>query len=294
MSRTGAVAASVSWEELSGAIAANPGRGARPLNLSSASGSLAAMSTSTDTTSPLPGWTEDTTQTVADVVSLVLWVREPMYRSAAAGVRRAMESEEAGALIGLVESAWRTHNGRRRGWVRKHLEEELRGRAAGADPAGGFWDAARTTKRVAQLVDYVGLVRGVRMALWWAGEGVATVIPASGLGASASTGIVQLACDSARMLVGPSGFRLEDATAWPALLEKSKVRWMPPACAASAGALTVGQITDMLSGIGAVVGAKKSRAALWQRLQWELFVRELAGTPVSLGMLTEDSGGSDV
>ncbi|NDE15077.1 hypothetical protein EBZ80_09125 [bacterium] len=292
MSRTGAVAASVSWEELSAAIAANPGRGARPLNLNSASGSLAALGSDSGGSSPLPGWTEDTTQTVADVVSLVLWVREPMYRSAAAGVRRAMESEEAGALIGLVESAWRAHNGRRRGWVRKHLEEDLRGRAAGADPAGGFWDAVRTTKRTAQLVDYVGLVRGVRVALWWSGAETTTVIPASGVGADA--GIVQLACDSARMLVGPSGFRLDDATAWPALLEGSKARWMPPACAASAGALTVGQITDMLSGIGAVVTVKKSRAALWQRLQWELFVRELAGTPVSLGMLTEDSVGSDV
>jgi hypothetical protein len=241
----------------------------------------------------LSGWTEDTTQTVADVVSLVLWVREPMFRGAAAGVRRAMEAEEAGALIELLESAWRTHGGRRRGWVRKHLEEDLRGRAAGADPVSGFWDAVRTTKRAALLMDYVALVRGVRVALWWRAAETATVIPASGT-VAAGAGIVQLACDSARMLVGPKGVRLEDATAWPALLEGvgGAMRWAPPACIGGAVSMTVGRINDMLAGLGATVtaaaGSGGRRAALWHRLQWELLVRELAGTPVSIGILTDE------
>jgi hypothetical protein len=290
MSRTAAVAATVSWEELSAAIGANPSRAVRPLAVGSASGTVALLGEGA--TPILPGWTEDTTQTVADVVSLVLWVREPMYRGAAAGVRRAMESEEAGALLEGIDAAWRTHNGRRRGWVRKHLEEDLRGRSAGADPAAEFWESVRTVKRTALLMDYVCMVRGVRVALWSAAQERVTVIPmTAGAGGSAPT-FIQFATDSARVLIGPgsSGYQLEGgATAWPALLESSSFRWVPPVSVPSAGAQTVAQIQEALEALGSGSSStkKRSRGEMWTSLQWAMFVRDLAGLLVPP---SEDSG----
>lgn len=267
-------AASVPWSVLQAAIAANPQRSAQ-LTAGAASASVAALPAHDVTLSWLPGWTEDTTFTISDAVSFALWVRDPLYRTATASVRRAMEKEEASALLHASETAWKQHNGRVRGWVRKHLEEDLRQRAGGGDPAPDAWEVIRTTKRAALLLDYICVMRGLRVGLWWPDQKAVTVVPLSGV--PASTMIVQLNCVSGRILLGPDGFGTVGA-AWPSLLlTAADMTWAPPACGASIGAQTVAQIQEQLDAISPGQPRTGGRVGLWNRLQWARFVRALNG-----------------
>jgi hypothetical protein len=293
MSRSDAM--SVSWAELQAAIAVNPQRGARlgttasgaVLTMPDAGGGLAWL--------PATGWTEDTTFTMGDVVSLVLWVRDPLYRVASGSVRRAMEMEEASALYGEIDAAWRRHKGRGRGWVRKHLEEDLRARAGGAVAAPDAWEGVRRTRRAAQVVDYVCSVREMRVALWWPEENAVTMLPLSGV--PTASGVIQMNCTSGHVLMDATGSLRAAATAWSALVSAPFV-WSPPACAPAVGTQTVAQIQERLDAIlgPAPAGAPRrgGRAGLWTRLLWEMLLLELQGKGVSalMDVLTDDSAGS--
>lgn len=306
-----AATAPVTWTELSAAIAANPFRSkgcGLTATTGSASASLTIRSMPVAETIGLPwlgaadlGWTEETTFAAADVLSFVLWVQDPLYRAAEAGVRLSMEQEVATTLLNGVEASWRRHHGKSRGWVRKHLEEDLRARSAGAPATDGFWAASRTQRRVAHLVDYVAVVRGLRLGLWSPIGKTVTMIPMSGL--ETTVGVAQLNMETGRPLLTPTGVPLlQPATAWPALVESAKaggIHWTPPACVASGGAMTVAQIQERLSlVVGAAAAAKKtgSRAALWATLHWEMLVQHLAGksddTVIAMALLSDDSTGS--
>jgi hypothetical protein len=281
-------AASVSWTALQAAIAANPQRSDR-LTTGSASASLAALPAHDVTLSWLPGWTEDTTFTISDAVSFAVWVRDPLYRTATVAVRRAMEMEEAAALLHASEAAWKQHNGRVRGWVRKHLEEDLRHRASGGDPAPDAWETIRTTKRAALLLDYICVMRGLRAALWWPEQKAVTVVPLSGV--SPATPVVQMNCISGRILLGPDGFTVAGA-AWPALLlTAADTTWAPPACGASIGAQTVAQIQGQLDAIapGQQENRQGGRVGLWNRLQWARLVRALNGHEDAISLAESDT-----
>ena len=282
---------SVSWAELHAAISANPHRKTRPGSSVIASDTIRTMPDAGGGVAwlPMAGWTEDTTSIIADVVSLVLWVRDPLYRVASGAVRRAMEMEEASALYGEIDGAWRSHKGRGRGWIRKHLEEDLRARAGGAPAAPDAWEGSRRSKRAAQVIDYVCSVREIRVALWWPDENAVTMLPLSGVPASA--GVVQMNCTSGHILLGPTGSpRL--LSGWPELVAAPFV-WSPPASAPSNGALTVAQIQERLD---AILGPASSprrggRAALWMRLLWEMLLLDLAGKG-GLELSSDDSTGS--
>lgn len=265
-------AASVPWGDMIAAIQANPQRSLTlETSATSAAGSVAALPVDT-AVDWLPGWTEDTTTSLPDIVSFVLWIRDPMYRTAAAGVRRAMEREEASALLQASEKAWRDHNGRQRGWVRKHLEEDLRARSSGADPAPDAWELVRVNRRAALLVDYVCVMRGQRVGLWWPEHHAVTVI---------GTGdrVVNLNCTSGRALIGSAGW-VVNALSWPTLLETAKeMTWSPATCAPSMGAMTVAQIQEALMTIQPDALKTGGRLVIWNRLQWARLVRSLKGLP---------------
>lgn len=267
-------AASVPWGDISAAIAANPKRTAVLLHAGGAAGSIAALPAA-QAVEWLPGWTEDTTASISDIVSFVLWIRDPMYRSATAGVRRAMEREEASALLQASEKAWRDHNGRARGWVRKHLEEDLRLRSAGGDPAPDAWETARTVRRAALLVDYVCVMRGIRAGLWWPEHHAVAVI---------GTGdrVVNLNATSGHILMPAAtaaGWTVE-SSAWPALLATAKeMTWQPAACAPSMGAMTVAQIQEALMAIQPDAIKTGGRLVIWNRYQWARLERSLKGLP---------------
>jgi hypothetical protein len=269
-------AASVPWGDVTAAIAANPQRSVGLQGQTTAAASIAAMPTEEPLTW-LPGWTEDTTFTVSDIVSFVLWIRDPMYRVATASVRRIMEKEEASALLHGSEKAWKEHangTGRARGWCRKHLEEDLRLRAGGGDPAPDAWDTCRTMRRSALLVDYVCMVKGLRVALWWPEQKAVTVI---GTGPA----VIGLNCTSGHVLLGPgtSGWRI-DAAAWPNLLLTAKdINWMPPASSPSIGTMTLTQIQEAIVAVQPDAVKTGGRAALWNRLLWLRLARSLAGEP---------------
>ena len=267
----------VSWNEMEMAIKENANRHAR---LSGLSCGVLAMPADV-ALSWFPGWTEDTTFTVTDAVSFALWVRDPMYRIAATPIRRSMEMEEASTLLHASETAWKQHNGRLRGWVRKHLEEDLRLRAGGGEPAPNAWDSIRTTKRAALLMDYVCVMRSLRAALWWPDQKVVTVI---GKGSHIS----QLNCLSGRMILGPSSEFQVDATSWPALLLKASadIVWVPPANAPSVGSLTVAQIQEKIAQIAPEASRSGGRQALWNRLQWLALVASLSGPEPDLHQTT--------
>lgn len=275
---------SVPWVDVAAAIAANPQRGVT-LGFGdkkvAASASIAAMPSAAAVALAWlgdAGWTEDTSCTIPDVVSFVLWVRDPLYRVAAAAVRRAMEMEEAAWLLENSETLWKTHGGKARGWVRKHLEEDLRSRSGGADAPPDTWETVRTTRRAALLVDYVCVVRGLRIALWWPEHGAITMIPAAG--ATATAPVVQLSATAARILLGPRGFQMP-AAEWPAFVAaKKSVTWTPPASAPAVGTNTVAQIREALDELLGPSAAPRmgNRTTLWNRLQWERLVCAVTGT----------------
>ena len=285
-------AMSVPWAAIKEAISANPQRGAALARIGGAVAAVAAIP-ETGTTVKWLGypslWTEDTTFSVADVVSLVLWIADPLYRSAASSVRRIMEMEEATTLLHGIEANWRRLHGKGRGWVRKHLEEDLRERSAGADPALEAWELVRTKKRVAQLADYVCLCKGVRVALWWPEQKICTTVPLTG--SPASVGIVQLNCDSGRVLLNGTGEYRVSAATWPAILSAaSEISWIPPLCAPSIGAQTVAQIQEKMDALEKGLSRTGGRTGLWNRYLWTLLAHELNGMPAATAsLLLEDS-----
>lgn len=291
----------VSWAELSAAFATNPHRSqGLPFggvgSVTTASGTIATIPDKMEVPW-LPGsagrWTEETTFAAADVLSFVLWVQDPMYRAAEPGVRRVQEQEVASSLLKSIDATWRAHHGRARGWVRKHLEEDLRGRAAGGDPPADFWTRLRTTRRVALLADYVLTVRGSHIGIWWPVGRTVTMIPLTG---QPPVGVAQINAETGRPLLTPTGVPLLDpATAWRDLVMDAAaasggIVWSPPACAPSAGAITVPQIQERLEALG-YSKRSGSRAALWTLLHWEMLGKELAGEGVG-ALLSDDSIGS--
>lgn len=264
-------AASVPWGDISAAIAANQQRSVSLAVANSAATSIAALPE--PAALPwLPGWTEDTTASIADIVSFALWVRDPMYRGATTSVRRAMEREEASALLQASEKAWRDHNGRARSWVRKHLEEDLRARSAGADPAPDAWETARTVRRAALLVDYVCVMRGLRVALWWPEHHCVAVIGTGDV-------VVNVNATSGHIMMNATGWTVA-ASAWPALLAMAQdMTWQPAANGPSAGTMTVAQIQEALMAIQPDSLKTGSRLVLWNRLQWARLERSLRGLP---------------
>jgi hypothetical protein len=278
MSRRGAAAAThISWSELQGAIAANAQRSVGLCAVGGATYTVAALPAATTLSWLDGGWTEDTTFTVSDAVSLVLWIQDPLYRAAVASVRRAMEMEVAQSLLHGSEAAWHAHGGKARGWCRKHLEEDLRHRAGGGDPEPDAWNSVREKKRAAQLVDYICVTHGIRLALWWPEAGTCTMIPVAG-GVAIDAPVVQLNCTTGRILIGPdASFKLAPA-AWPALILKARdITWSPAACGPSAGSATVADIQSRIAAVDAAADRTGNRAVLWNRLQWLTLVRALNG-----------------
>jgi hypothetical protein len=270
-------AASVPWSEMQNAIQANT---QKSISLQGGSASTSVTSIPADAmVSWLPGWSEDTSATITDGISLSLWIRDPLFRIAAPNIRRSMEMEEASFLLHESERAWKQFNGKARGWVRKHLEEDMRVRAGGGDPPHDTWETVRTTKRSSLLLDYICIVRSLRVALWWPDHKAVTVVPLTG----STAPVTQLNCLAGRILLGPTSEATIPGVAWPALLltASSDFVWAPPASAASIGSQTVSQIQDRINVIqpeGA--GTTTGRTALWNRLMWLTLVSSLQGTKV--------------
>jgi hypothetical protein len=256
----------VSWADLHAAINANADRGARLPEPAGALASIAALPAETDV-EWLAGFTEDTTFTISDAVSFVLWALDPMYR-ASSGARE-MEMEKASALIDTSETAWKARNGRVRGWVRKHLEEDLRLRAGGGDPAGDFWSQVRTKKRAALLLDYACIMAGVRVAIWWPEDKAVTVLPISGLPGSAP--LVQINGNTGHALIGTAGHTMESST-WPAVYtgrKNEQIKWVSPMSTPAIGSHTTTEIQEQLrETLGSSVMPTGNRAALWNHLWW--------------------------
>ena len=276
---------SVGWSALTESIQANPHRGSRLLGVAksaSASASIVAMPTTTTKLTWLPGWMDDadTSTLVTDAVAMVLWITDPMYRNAVAGVRRTMEMETAGAMQIAIDKEWRARGGRHRGWVRKHLEEDLRGRSAGADPAPDFWELVRTNKRAALLLDYVCVVRGVRIALWWPTQKKVTTVPLSGV--SPDTGVININCDSGHVLFSATGWRTESTDWVSTSVEKAvDITWTAPLCCPSVGAQTIAQIQERLVSVGAASTAGGGKATMWTRYLWQTLLNSLTGKEVA-------------
>jgi hypothetical protein len=263
-------AMSVPWEDISEAVLANPTRFTSligPVSLS-----ISSLPSHEKVLSWLgtPGWTEDTTFVISDAVSLALWIRDPLFRTATTSVRRAMEKEEAAALIHASEAAWKERDGRQRGWVRKHLEEDLRARSAGANPSPDAWETIRTVKRAAQLLDYICVMRSMRLALWWPDHKAFTVI-------GAGSTLLQVNCSSSRLMLSPEGDYKMAAASWPALASRasaSEMAWIVPANAPSMGSLTVAQIHEQLAALNpGLPRFTGNRQNLWTLLQQQTIYR---------------------
>jgi hypothetical protein len=253
----------VSWDELHSAIEVNPHKSS--LGLGAASSSLSTLPED-KALQWLPGWTEDHSASLPDCVSLSLWIRDPLYRSATQSVRGLMEMEEASFLLNNIDIAWKEQHGRVHGWVRKHLEEDLRARSSGAPAPIDAWELVRNQKRHAQLVDYICTMRKFRVGLWWPEQKLVTTIPAQPF----TDTLVNIQCQTNRVLVGPDGF-WTPLSSWPTLLIRSDMEWFIPACV-TFGNQTVSQIVEQLQTIKPGV-YKGNRNSLWTRLNYERSIK---------------------
>ena len=264
---------SVGWTEISHAIQENPNKNAIGFASALASGSISNIPPEI-TVQWLPdGWTEDSSTTIMDPISLVLWIRDPMYRIAAQNIRRSMEMEEASSLLHAYESAWILLNGKSRGWIRKHLEEDLRSRASGGDPPIDTWNSIQTSKRAALLMDYICISKDIRVALWW--KDTVTVIPFTSI-AGKAIAFTQINCQTGKILLASDGSSTISQKSWQSLLltkEANGYEWIPPACAPSLGSHTVAYIQSQILELGSDTPFDKcNRATLWKRLQWLTFI----------------------
>jgi len=272
------LAASVSWNLLSEAIGLNPAAATVLPNSKSASSSVVALPADVSVPWLPAGWIEDTTCSLGDIVSFILWIRDPMYRTATASVRRTMEMEEAAALLHGIDAAWKEH--KNRGWIRKHLEEDLRERASGAVAAPDAWETARALKRAALLVDYVCIMRGVRIALWWPELKSMTVFPLTGGG---TANIFGINCTTGHGLVSPNGASgISPSFLQPLLLSErvhaADIVWTMPQSAPSIGATTVAAITEQIQTLLPGTTPTGNRSSLWSRLQWLRFTADIGNT----------------
>jgi hypothetical protein len=260
----------VSWSEINAAIQVNPYRA----NLGGGAATSSLTSLPDDTPlSWLPGWSEDHSAPIPDCISLALWLRDPLYRSATESVRGLMEMEEASFLLNNIDIAWKAQNGRVHGWVRKHLEEDLRARSGGAAALVDSWDLVRQQKRQAQLVDYICTMRNFRVGLWWPEQRAVTNIPAQ---PNVET-LVLIHCETNRVLIG-STIELP-LNQWSTIITKADMEWFIPACASSIGASTVPQIVEQLQSIKSGI-YKGNRNTLWKQLQFEKAIRTVS-SPVA-------------
>jgi len=291
------LAASVPWSQIKTAIATNSQASHGLLSGKSAMSATASLPADI----PVPwlpaGWREDTTCSIGDIVSFALWIRDPMYRTATTNIRRAMEMEEAAALLHAIDAAWKDNKSR--GWVRKHLEEDLRDRAAGVAAPPDAWESVRSLRRAAMLVDYVCIQKGIRVALWWPDCNTVTCIPCSPCSpcempsdaAEPSAVVYNLNCTTGKSLVGLTGAAYP-AVQWTSLhvLAKSGgngFTWIPPACAPSIGSLTVAAIYEQIIALKADEPKIGGRIVLWNRLQWLRLCKSLEGekmTPPNQGL----------
>jgi len=260
----------VTWNDLSAAIQSNANRAIGFPKRAVAPAAPTKAPPIPQTLSWLPGWTEDTTCTVPDVVSFVLWVQDPMYRATTASGRRSMEMELASSLLLHLDANWKNKNGRVRGWVRKHIEEDLRLRAGGGSPLTDFWTGVREKKRTALLMDYVCIISGLRVAVWWPSTATTavTMFPMTG----GSGNVAQINGDAMRALVGPDSFTVPATSAAAHLMSGVDIAWAPPVSISSNQTLTelLGELA--LYEVNTNTNAK-GKSGVWHALQWQ---RQLA------------------
>jgi hypothetical protein len=272
MGKEKSLAASVPWSQISSAIAMNP-TAAVGIPVKTAAATLLSLPPD----EPVPwfpkGWIEDTTCSIGDIVSFSLWIRDPMYRTATLSVRKTMEMEEAATLLHSIDTAWKEN--KTRGWIRKHLEEDLRERSAGAAAPPDVWESVRTVRRAALLADFVCSQRGFRVALWWPEYKSASCIPVV---APADLPIYNLDCKTGRIIVGPAGAAVP-AVEWPKLLDVKDFTWTPPACVPSIGTLTVAAIHELIVAMEPTAPKTGGRVGLWNRYQWLRFLQSLVVAP---------------
>ena len=267
-------AMSVKWEEVSEAIQQNPNR-----NVELVTNRVVDLSVKSDGPDGNhnvqwlpPGWTEDAVH-IPDPVSLSLWIRDPLYRIATDSIRRSMEMEEAAWLLEESESAWKSHNGRGHGWVRKHIEEDLRQRSAGGDSIHQIsWDAISSSRRAGLLMDYVCCLREFRVMLWWPDKATVTIFPLTD--PEQKKEVYQLNCLSCHMLLPPSpspslsSLSLLPSAIVPLLLAVPSIAWTPPMSAPPIGSQTISQLQTQIVLLDPTSETKGNRSVLWNRLMW--------------------------
>jgi hypothetical protein len=252
------------------------------------------------------GWSENKEHEVTDIVSLVLWIKEPMYRTATPAIKRAMEREEAESLLTSIDSAFTTHNGKARGWIKKHLEEAFS--SLKEYKHNEFWKGVMEEKRMALIMDFVCIVRNLRVGLWIACQsvtkepteptdstkptdpineiqGTVTIIPHI---SEQRSQIIQLNATTAHLLLDSKGSPFVDGKEWPALTMTKGFTWEPATSAPSIGSQTVPQIRARLLALGheSPANKKENRATLWKRVQWLELVKSLTSTMSSEELLS--------
>ena len=303
----------VEWSDLSAAIQQNP------LRDHAITSKMAGITEKVQKDIAVPwmpaGWSENKEHEVTDIVSLVLWIKEPMYRTATPAIKRAMEREENESLLTSIEGAFTTHNGKARGWIKKHLEEAFS--SLKEYKHNEFWKGVMEEKRMALIMDFVCIVRNLRVGLWIACQsvtsgsgstacvtsdsgdcvtkeptdpineiqGTVTIIPHI---SEQRSQIIQLNATTAHLLLDSKGSPFVDGKEWPALTMTKGFTWEPATSAPSIGSQTVPQIRARLLALGheSPANKKENRATLWKRVQWLELVKSLTSTMSSEELLS--------
>lgn len=259
----------VQWEDLLNAADCNPIQSIH--SFGSATRSILAMPKESSSSLTLPleeGWKEEKSFTAPDVLALILWIENPLFRAATEEIRYEIKQELIDYLLTNMESLWKRYNGRARGWIRKHLEEELNKIRSQATSPLPLWDL---TRRSALFIDFIAVVKDVRISLWNSKDDTYLLIPHSlpfsSLGKEV---ILQMNMDTFHPLInGKTGELKMSNKEWlEQVMEGNK--WTLPACVSSRGNPTVPEIRELvkLANSGASEELKGTRAELWKRLHW--------------------------
>lgn len=261
----------VQWEDLLNAAVCNP---IQTINsFGSATQSILAMPKDSDLeTEGKKGWEEEKSFTASDVLALILWIENPLFRATTEQGRIEIKHELIDYLLTNLESLWKRHNGRARGWVRKHLEEELNKICSQSTSTLPLWEFSR---RSALFIDFVAVVKDVRISLWNSKEDTYMLIPHN----NGKGDILQMNMDTFHPLINRKTGELKISNKeWLEQVMGGK-KWTLPACVSSRGNPTVAEIRELIKLIDSDSSAreeqKESRAELWKRLHWLELQNEL-------------------
>lgn len=225
-----------------------------------------------------PNWSY--AKSVATPLMIAMMATDPLYDVSAPNTRRSMEKEAATELAESFDALYVKYDGRKRGWIKSHMNTELNNWAAGATDAPFDWVALQDRKVHSALIDIVCIKYNVRIAVWWSEFKKLTVWPLKECEDSGSAPILNievLSSGEAHIMLNPDGQVNVKPVVWtPLFVTIGEWHWIPPC---TSPGLSTKTLSEMKSEYAEIAGEamvntlpkkidKATLASVIYRYQW--------------------------